>query len=130
MNEDIRALIDYRMSEAREALEEATILLQNQKPRGALNRVYYAMFYAVLALLASKQMSASIHTGIIALFHREFVKTGLIPADVAKSLNIAFDLRNKSDYRDFVEPESASVEDLREAASRFIEAITLFLMGT
>ena len=48
MNEDLRALIDYRMEEAHDALEEATILLHSQKAQGALNRVYYAMFYAVL----------------------------------------------------------------------------------
>lgn len=63
INEDLRALIDYRMEEAHDALEEATILLHSQKARGALNRVYYAMFYAVLALLASRQLSASKHSG-------------------------------------------------------------------
>lgn len=130
MNDELQALIDYRIGEAREALEEAKILLQNQKARGGLNRVYYAMFYAVLALLASREMSASKHTGIIALFHREFVKSGLIPAEVAKSLNIAFDLRNKSDYRDFVEPEIETVKDLCEAASRFVDTITSLLKET
>lgn len=123
MNEDLRALIDYRMEEARDALEEAAILLQNRKARGALNRVYYAMFYAVLALLASRQLSASKHSGAIALFHREFVKKGVIPVEVAKFLDIAFDLRNKSDYRDFVEPDLERVEELLDAAARFIGAI-------
>ena len=123
MNEEVRALIDYRMEEARDSLEEATILLQRQKARGALNRVYYAMFYAVLALLASRQLSASKHSGAIALFHREFVKTGVIPVEVAKFLDITFDLRNKSDYRDFVEPELKRVEELREAAAHFIATV-------
>ena len=39
MNEDLRALIDYRMEEARDALEEATILLHSQKARGALDQL-------------------------------------------------------------------------------------------
>ncbi len=123
MSEEVRALIDYRIEEAHDALEEATILLQRRKARGALNRVYYAMFYAVLALLASRELSASKHTGAIALFHREFVKTGAIPVEVAKSLDIAFDLRNKSDYRDFVEPDLMQVEELREAAAHFITVV-------
>lgn len=42
---------------------------------------------------------------------------------MAKFLDIAFDLRNKSDYRDFVEPELRRVEELREAAVQFIGAI-------
>jgi len=123
MNDEVRALIDYRMKEACDALEEATILLQRKKARGALNRVYYAMFYAVLALLASRQLSASKHSGAIALFHREFVKKGIIPVEVAKFLDIAYDLRNKSDYRDFVEPELERIEELCEAAAKFIGAV-------
>ena len=48
------------------------------------------MFYAALALLASKQLSASKHSGVISLFHREFVKTGLISIGVAKFLVYSF----------------------------------------
>ncbi|HBR16865.1 MAG TPA: hypothetical protein DD725_04545 [Deltaproteobacteria bacterium] len=77
MKEEIKALIEYRLQEAKESREEAEILLKNGKTRGALNRVYYSMFYATLALLASKQLSASKHSGVIALFHREFVKPGI-----------------------------------------------------
>ncbi len=97
MKEEIKTLIKYRLQVAKESREEAEILLENGKYRGALNRVYYSMFYATLALLASKQLSASKHSGVISIFHREFVKTGLILPEVAKFLNIAFDLRNKSD---------------------------------
>ncbi len=55
MKEEIKALIDYRLQEAKEAREEAEILLEKGKTRGALNRVYYSMFYAALALLAKHQ---------------------------------------------------------------------------
>lgn len=95
MNEALLSLIEYRLQEADEAREEAAILLENGKMRGALNRVYYSMFYATLALLATKEFSSSKHSGVISMFHKEFVKTGLIPADVARYLDIAFDLRNK-----------------------------------
>ena len=58
MKEEIKALIEYRLQEAKESREEAEILLENGKNRGALNRVYYSMFYATLALLSTKQLSA------------------------------------------------------------------------
>ncbi len=127
MKEEIKALIDYRLQEAKEAREEAEILLEKGKTRGALNRVYYSMFYAVLALLASKQLAASKHSGVISLFHREFVKTGLVSVEVAKHINIAFDLRNKSDYRDFVVPEESRVRELLKEADVFIKTIKLTL---
>lgn len=123
MKEEIKALIDYRLQEAKEAGEEAEILLEKGKHRGALNRVYYSMFYAVLALLASKQLTASKHSGVISLFHREFVKTGLISVEVAKFLDIAFDLRNKSDYRDFVTPDESRVRELLRESEVFIKTI-------
>ena len=108
--------VEYRLQEAREVLEEAQILQAQQKHRGAMNRVYYAMFYAVLALLASRGLSATKHSGAISLFHREFVKPGTIPVEIAKFLDIAFDLRNKCDYRDFVTPERERVDELLAAA--------------
>lgn len=62
-------------------------------------------------------------TGVISLFHREFVKTGLISAEVAKFLDIAFDLRNKSDYRDFIVPEESRVRELLRESEVFIKTI-------
>ncbi|MCL5422448.1 MAG: HEPN domain-containing protein [Nitrospirae bacterium] len=119
---------EYRLKEARDSKEEAEILLEKGKTRGALNRVYYAMFYAVLALLASRQLSASKHSGVISLFHREFVKTGVMSPEVAKFLDIAFDLRNKCDYRDFITPEAERVTELLKEAETFIATIETILI--
>jgi uncharacterized protein (UPF0332 family) len=55
MSEAQAALIRYRLGEAKETLEEARLLARESRWRGALNRVYYAMFYATLALLAVRQ---------------------------------------------------------------------------
>ena len=52
MNEDVRTLIKYRLDQADESIEEARILRkENVSFRGVVNRLYYAMFYAALALL-------------------------------------------------------------------------------
>jgi len=127
MKEELKALIKYRLGEAHEAREEAKILFEKGMYRGALNRVYYSMFYATLALLASKQLSVSKHSGVISTFHKEFVKTGLISPEVAKFLDIAFDLRNKSDYKDFVIPERSRVEELLQESSNFIKTVESLL---
>ncbi len=118
--EELNALIKYRLEEASESLEEAEILLKENKLRGAMNRVYYSMFYSALALLAAKQLRASKHSGVISVFHKEFVKSGLFPKEVAKFLDIAFDLRNKSDYRDFLLPERDRIIELLKEAKQFL----------
>jgi len=76
MNDEKIALIRYRLSQARDSLREADVLLrEGMSYRSVMNRLYYAMFYALLALLQDKQVGTSKHSGAISLFDREFVKT-------------------------------------------------------
>lgn len=77
--EQLGALVRYRLEQAVETLREASLLLDQSAWRGAQNRAYYAMFYAVLALLATRQLGSSKHSGVLGLFDREFVKPGLLP---------------------------------------------------
>ncbi len=55
MNEEIRQAIRLRVGQARETLEEAEALREHGLWRGVINRSYYAMFYAVLALGVFRQ---------------------------------------------------------------------------
>ena len=86
--EQLEDLLFYRIEQARETLREAEILLNESALRGAINRAYYAMFYALLALLATKQLGTSKHSGALALFDREFVKAGVFPRELSRSLHL------------------------------------------
>jgi len=79
--EQLEDLLRYRMEQAYETLREAEILLNESALRGAINRAYYAMFYALLALLATKRLGTSKHSGALALFDREFVRPGCFPVN-------------------------------------------------
>jgi len=95
--DNVKALVAYRLEQADESLE-ASILLDQGLIRPSVNRAYYAMFYAVLALLAGRKKETSKHSGAISLFDREFVKTGIFPKDLSRWLHGAFDLRQRTDY--------------------------------
>jgi uncharacterized protein (UPF0332 family) len=82
--EQIEQLIRYRMEQAHETLREAEILLGESALRGAVNRAYYAMFYALLALLATRQIGSSKHAGALALFDRDFVKSGVFSREMSR----------------------------------------------
>ena len=120
MNDDLKSLVNYRLKEAHEAIEEAVLLLESGKSRGALSRAYYAMFYATLALLAIKELGASKHSGVIRLFHEHYVQDGTFDKETARSLSVAFDLRNKSDYRELTPPSNEEAQDTLEAAKKFV----------
>lgn len=98
MTENIKALVSYRLDQADESLEAARTLLDKKLFRPCVNRAYYAMFYAVLALLAQGKKETSKHSGAITLFDKDFVKQGIFSKDYSRWLHDAFDLRQRSDY--------------------------------
>ena len=121
--DQVGALVRYRMEQAHETLREAQILLDAAGWRGAVNRGYYAMFYALLALLATRAMGTSKHTGAIALFDREFVKPGIFPSDLSRALHAAFQSRQDHDYGEILDVDQQGAQDLISDAGRFVAAI-------
>lgn len=111
-----------RIQRAHETLEESDLLIAARHWRGALNRVYYAAFYAARALLATRDLDAGRHSGVIALFQQHFVKTEVVPAGIAKALPYAFESRQTSDYADVAEPGEGEVIALQMSVKAFVAA--------
>jgi len=101
--QDFKALIDYRLEQADEALADAEFLLSAGRHRGAANRLYYAAFYAAMAVLLTRRLEYSRHSGVIAFFDREFIRTNLLPKEYSRTLHRAFSERQQDDYMPFVE---------------------------
>ena len=120
ISEEVRALIRYRMEQAREALDDAAVLIRRKSHRAAINRSYYAMFYSVLALLNLKGLGTSRHGGAIALFDREFVKTGVFDKQFSKRLHEVFMQRQESDYDELIEVSAAEAKEAASNARRFV----------
>lgn len=119
MSENIKALVSYRLEQAVESLDAAQVLLERRLIRPAANRAYYAMFYAILALLATKKRETSKHSGAISLFDKEFVKTGLFSKEFSRWIHDAFDLRQKSDYAPQTEVSEEQAREVLERARAF-----------
>jgi uncharacterized protein (UPF0332 family) len=97
------------MTRADETLEDARILAKAGRWNACVNRLYYACFYAVSALLVMDGLSSSKHAGIRSLFNRQYVKTGKIPKNLARIYNDLFERRQEGDYIDFVSFQEAQV---------------------
>ena len=93
----------------------------------AVSRAYYAMFYAATALLASKGVSRSTHSGVISTFSEHFVKTGLIEAEFAKVLGQALESRLDSDYDITFSAEQVLATKVFQDAQRFVGRIESYL---
>ena len=71
-------LVRYRLERAEESLQETAVLIAAGRTKGAVNRLYYSMFYAVTALLETGDFSSSKHSGVRALFNQHYVKPGVV----------------------------------------------------
>lgn len=121
MTPELEALVRHRLVRARETLSEADLLLKEGTTRGAVNRLYYAAFYAARSLLATKRLDSAKHSGVITLFQREFVKTGAVTPERAKALSRAFEKRQKTDYADFVAVSTEDARTLRGDVAAFVD---------
>jgi len=131
IDEKKRQLALKRLEQAHESLDEARYLFDgNKSPRAIINRTYYAMFYAILALLIFEEYGSSKHSGVLSYFNKKFVKNGVISKDLGRSVNKAFDLRIRGDYREQIELARDQVVPFFEQAKEFISAVTDYLKNT
>jgi uncharacterized protein len=120
-------LVRLRLVRARETLAEAQVLARAEHWNGCVNRLYYACFYAVTALLLSQGLAASKHSGVLSLFNRHFVKAGTVDREMGRFYNDLFQNRQRGDYEDLVRFDEARVMPWLAAAQRFIAQIEMLV---
>lgn len=117
-----RALIQHRLERANITLRDAYNLYNTEgSPVGIVNRSYYAMFYAALALLATVDKETSKHLGVLSLFDEIFVKTKIFPKEMSKMLRKAFDVRQIGDYEDNANVDMEQAVEILKSAEQFIK---------
>lgn len=126
-NSEKADLIEYRLKRASETLQEIEIHLENGLWNTAINRLYYACYYAATALLLQNDIKASTHSGVRQMIGLHFVKTGKISSDLGKSFTDLFDKRHASDYDDYIDIGRDDVEELLPSATGFIERIKILI---
>ncbi len=119
------------MAKSHRALASARTLLQVNDGDGACNRAYYAMFDAARAALLATSPSgqgvvAKTHSGLIAEFSLQLVKSGRFPMDLGKAFNKVEDLRLVADYKGDLIDESEALWAVQQAQA-FVEAVDKML---
>ena len=123
MDEQSKKLADYRLQQAHETIQEAEGLFGLSLLRGTINRAYYAMFYAVLALAVLRQQVTSKHSGVLAFFDREFVKKGVFSKELSHSFHLAFESRQANDYGEIFTVSEEEARQTLEEAREFVLTI-------
>jgi uncharacterized protein (UPF0332 family) len=119
--------IRYRIEKAKQTLHDAEILIAQKSWNSAINRLYYACFHSVQALLLNQNIAAKTHSGTKSKFFQEFILTGKIVREYGALFSDLQDWRQEGDYADFVEFDQETVEPLPEKVKVFISAIEQLL---
>ena len=78
-NETIEGFARYRLNKAKETLETAKMIFNEGKDfTSANNRAYYAIFYAIRAVLAIEETDFKRHKDVLAYFNTDLKARGMM----------------------------------------------------
>jgi len=120
---DREIFVRLRLQHAKETLAEVKGIIAMGYWRTAANRMYYACYYAVSALLIKHGYSARTHSGIISLLGVHFVSKGLISKEYGQFYGKLAGLRNTSDYDAWITVDAEDVLPRIATAEEFIATI-------
>ncbi|MCM1127755.1 MAG: HEPN domain-containing protein [Lachnospiraceae bacterium] len=129
MEGSIKELAGYRLERAREMLSAAESNLEIGQYKTSLNRSYYAVFHAMRSANALKEYDSSKHSGVIAFFTKEYLKTELMDRNLAVIIKESSLCREKSDYDDFYAAGKVEAEEQLNNARYFVEKIEEYISG-
>lgn len=124
-----RGYVKYRMETAKENIESAQILLDANKVKPAANRVYYAVFHAMRAILAIDGVDFKHHSGVISYFRKEYIKTGKFDKRFSDIIGITSMIRSGSDYDDYYMVAPEDVKQLIGQAQEFYDAVQKYIVA-
>jgi uncharacterized protein (UPF0332 family) len=116
-------IISYRIKRAQETFQEVQLHIENKLWTTAINRLYYACYYAVSALLLKHDIKTQSHSGTRQMFGFHFIKTEIIPKSLGKLYSDLFDMRHSGDYDDFVDYSQEDVLSVLNPARDLISRI-------
>lgn len=116
-------LVNFKLTQARDSLEQAqSLMTANMDLDLVTNNVFYAMFYAVLALLQKRKVPVSTQNVTIDAFDREFVQTGLFDWRFSDALHRAFEIQKACTREDHQTVARKDIDDLLPLAEEFLLA--------
>lgn len=120
---NLKEIVRYWVEQSADSLDAADDELKAGRLSFSVNRIYYACFYIVSAILLQKNLRFKKHSGVRAAFHQHIVKPGLVSRELGQLYDELFEARQRGDYIELVRFEKQQVEDWLQKAKEFVEMI-------
>ncbi len=127
MSEFINEYIKYRIEKSDQAYNDALLLAKSESWNASVNRLYYASYYLVSALILKNGIETKTHSGLRNQLNLNFVKTGKISIEIGRLYSDLFDSRQKGDYGDMYDFDKETVQDLLEPVKELLETLKKLL---
>lgn len=127
MEGSLKELAGYRLERAKEMLSASENNLKMGEYKTSLNRSYYAVFHAMRSVNALKGFDSSKHSGVIAFFTKEYLKTEILDRSLSFIIKASSLYREKSDYDDFYIASRAEAEEQLKNAKYFVLQIEAYV---
>jgi uncharacterized protein (UPF0332 family) len=115
------------LQKAERYLRSAELLLKEGDYESSVSRTYYAMFYCAQGMLLSKKLSFSSHKGVISAFGEHFVKADVVPREMGRELNRAFQMRHIGDYGHTSVISAEQAREMLTSGQKFSDNIAQYL---
>lgn len=127
-DETIEGFAKYRLSKAKETVNTAEMIFnQLSDYTSANNRAYYAIFYAIRAVLALEQIDFKKHKDVIAYFNKNYVNTEIFPRNIGRKIAHAQKIREDSDYDDEYRPSYEKTKQQIDTAKELIGLVEIYI---
>jgi len=124
LKEQIKLIID----KSGRSIKAARRLIEDEDFDFASSRLYYAVYYAMEAVLLTKNISLSKHSGVISQFNQFYIKEGIFPKNFSKIISRLFRERQVGDYGFYIDITGEEILEDAESAECFLDKIKEYLI--
>jgi len=128
MDDRRKDLASYRMNQSKDSLKAAVMCFENDILKDAINRSYYAAFYAIKAVLALEEIDFRRHKDVIAYFNKTYIAVGRFPRELGRRVARLQQMRERSDYDDFFIVSRSDTQLQMESAELIIAEVGQYLV--
>lgn len=118
-----KATVLYRIEKAKSTWDDALFCIDKEMWNMAANRMYYALFHTVSALLIANSIPANTHRGFHIQMNKYLVQDGTMTKEEARLVRHLFDLRHEDDYEDFIDATKEDVMEYLPEAKALIDKL-------
>ena len=120
-------LARYKLERAREELDTAELLFDNERLKAANNRAYYSIYYSLTAVLCLEPIAFKKHKDTIGYFNKNYVHTDRFPREIGRNISKAAKIRHASDYDEFYIASKEEAERQIQTAKELVDLVDKFI---